>query len=397
MTTMTDDHQSNGDVQVVAEHPSALVESSPTGVKRKRLESEPQLQTQTQLYQDLWELLKTHDPEPSVLHLPLPNASRLSHTNGDSTKRPKLDHDDEQNTIASRLQNNLYQSLDDFERDLDHALDTLFEPLKAKDPAKNTQRLTNQHVATMRTLSTFRALVKDCLDRERPKDEKTPIKKEEEDPLATKSTKTVLSLFGNAPQARQLFSSLPLSDACTQGPGLSVEELGLPTMLSATKVVPLPPSDALVTRKANPTFADVFPSPATLPALNPPKPTRHSSSKSGTISWTLGELPKASRKAGYTLQPLTVGTWVGYGANEIKDSVSAIKRRRRESLLNGQEQPKPTEDPSPADILAQETALFRAAYSGFAPTQDNSKALVAKETKDMVWWHRMGQRRFDDH
>lgn len=331
------------------------------------------------------------------MHLPLPNASRLSHTNGDSTKRPKLDHDDEQNTIASRLQNNLYPSLDDFERDLDHALDTLFEPLKAKDPVKNAQRLPNQDITTMRTLSTFRALVKDCLDRERPKDEKTLIKKEEEDSLATKSTKTVLSLFGNAPQARQLFSSLPLSNASTQAPGLSVEELGLPTMLSATKVVPLPPSDALVTRKANPTFADVFPSPATLPTLNPPKPTRHSSSKSATISWTLGELPKASRKAGYTLQPLTVGTWVGYGANEIKESVSAIKRRRRESLLNGQEQPKPTEDPSPADILAQETALFRAAYSGFAPTQDNSKALVAKETKDMVWWHRMGQRRFDDH
>lgn len=338
-----------------------------------------------------------NDPEPSVLHLPLPDASRLSHTNGDSAKRPKLDQDEHQDTIAFRLQNNLYQTLDDFERDLDHALDALSEPLKAKDPLKNAQRLTNQHVTTMRTLSSFRSLIKDCLDRERPKDEKMPIKKEEDDSLATNSTKTVLSLYGNAPQARQLFSSLPRSNASTQGPGLSVEELGLPTMLSATKVVPLPPSDALVTRKANPTFADVFPSPATLPPLNPPKPTKHSSSKSATISWTLGELPKASRKAGYTLQPLTVGTWVGYGANETKESSSAIKRRRRESLLNGQEQPKPSEEASPADIIAQETALFRAAYSGFAPTQDNSKALVAKETKDMVWWHRMGQRRFDDH
>jgi hypothetical protein len=224
-----------------------------------------------------------------------------------------------------------------------------------------------------------------------------PIKREEDDALTTKSTKAVLSLYGNAPQPRQLFSSLPRPNASIQGPGLSVEELGLPTMLSATKVVPLPPSDAVSTRKANPTFADIFPSPASLPPLNPPKPTRHTSSKSASISWSHGELPKASRKGGYTLQPLTVGTWVGYGANEPKESVNAIKRRRRESLLNGQEQPKPTEDATPADIIAQETALFRAAYSGFAPTQDNSKALVAKETKDMVWWHRMGQRRFDDH
>ena len=338
-----------------------------------------------------------HDPSPSVLHLSLPNASRLSQTNGHSTKRPKLDNDDQHTTIASRLQNNLYSDLDDFERDLDHALDTLCEPLKAKDPLKNTQRLANQDLASIQALSNFRTLVKDCLDRERPKDEKTSIKKEEGDDLATKSTKTVLSLYGNAPQPRQLFSSLPQSNTSAQGSGLSIEELGLPTMLSATKVVPLPPSDAASVRKANPTFADVFPSPASLPPLNPPKPTRHTSSKSTTISWSHGELPKASRKGGYTLQPLTVGTWVGYGANELKESASAIKRRRRESLLNGQEQPKLAEEASSADIIAQETALFRSAYSGFAPTQDNSKALVAKETKDMVWWHRMGQRRFDDH
>jgi hypothetical protein len=331
------------------------------------------------------------------LHLPLPNASRLSHTNGHSNKRSKLDNDDQHTTIASRLQNNLYTDLDDFEHDLDNALDTLFEPLTANDPLKNTQRLADQDLASIQALSNFRTLIKDCLDRERPKDKKMPIKKEEDDALTTKSTKAVLSLYGNAPQPRQLFSSLPRPNASIQGPGLSVEELGLPTMLSATKVVPLPPSDAVSTRKANPTFADIFPSPASLPPLNPPKPTRHTSSKSTSISWSHGELPKASRKGGYTLQPLTVGTWVGYGANEPKESVNAIKRRRRESLLNGQEQPKPTEDATPADIIAQETALFRAAYSGFAPTQDNSKALVAKETKDMVWWHRMGQRRFDDH
>jgi hypothetical protein len=333
------------------------------------------------------------------LHLPLTNASRISQsqTNGHSAKRTKLDNDAEHSTIASRLQNNLYSDLDDFEVDLDLALDTLIEPLKAKDPLKNAQRLANQDLASIQALSNFRTLVKDCLDREKPKDEKLSIKKEEEDTLTTKSTKTVLSLYGNAPQPRQLFSSLPKPNASLQGPGLSVEELGLPTMLSATKVVPLPPSDAVSVRKANPTFADVFPSPATLPPLNPPKPTRHTSSKSTTISWSFGELPKASRKGGYTLQPLTVGTWVGYGANELKESASAIKRRRRESLLNGLEPPKPTEEATPADIIAQETALFRSAYSGFAPTQDNSKALVAKETKDMVWWHRMGQRRFDDH
>ncbi|THX70545.1 hypothetical protein D6C85_02518 [Aureobasidium pullulans] len=394
---MTTASLSNGDA--VKEQQPTSFESSPTGLKRKRAESEKtkEAQPSSHLFQDLQELLQKNDPSPSVLHLPLPNASRLTQTDGPSTKRPKLADNDSHNNIADRLQHNLYLTIDEFEHDLDDALDSLFEPFKAKDRLKNGQRMTDEDVASMQQLSQFRSLVKGCLERERTKDNTLPIKKEEEDPITNQSANTVLSLYGNAPQPRQLFSSLQQTDASIQGPGLSIEELGLPNMLSATKLVPQSADDARVERKSNPTFADLFAPPATLPQLNPPRPTKHSSSKSSTISWSQGELPKASRKAGYTLQPLTVGSWVGYGAVETKESASAIKRRRRESLLNGQEQPKPAEEASPADIIAQENALFRAAYSNFAPTQDNSKALVAKETKDMVWWHRLGERRFDEH
>jgi hypothetical protein len=332
------------------------------------------------------------------LHLQLPNASRLDQSDASLAKRPKLANDDQEHqTIASRLHHNLYLRLDDFEHDFDHAFDLLVEATKAKEQLKNGQRLPPQDIASLQRLSQFRTFVKTCLARERSKNQSMPIKKEEEDPSATKATKTVLSLFGNAPQPRQLFSSLQHSDTTINGAGISLEDFGLPNMISATQLVPLLPGDALASRKPVPTFADVFPPPASLPPLNPPKPIRHTSSKSSTISWSVGELPKASRKAGYTLQPLTVGTWVGYGAVEVKESVSAIKRRRRESLLGGQDQSKPVEESTPADIIAQESALFRAAYSSFAPTQDNSKAVVAKDTKNMVWWHRMGQKRFDKH
>ncbi|KAI5248407.1 hypothetical protein E4T42_05622 [Aureobasidium subglaciale] len=394
---MTTNGTPNGGQSVDAAH--AAVNTSPTRIKRKRDDSEisQQAQPSTQLFQDLLELLQKNDPEPSVLQLPLPNASRLFQTDSSSTKRPKLTDHDAHNTIASRLQNNLYLNLEEFDQDLDDALDTLFEPLKVKDPLKNGQRFNNKDITSMQNLANFRTLVKGCLQRELSKDTKMPIKKEEDDSSSNTTAKTVLSLYGNAPQPRQLFSSLPRPDSSVQAPALSIEELGLPNMLSATKVIPLNPDDAVVSRKANPTFADVFPPSNTLPPLNPPKSIRHSSSKSSAISWSLGELPKASRKAGYTLQPLTVGSWVGYGANELKESASAIKRRRRESLINGQDQSKSNEDSAPADVIAQESALFRAAYSSFAPTQDNSKALVSKETKDMVWWHRMGQRRFDEH
>lgn len=218
--------------------------------------------------------------------------------------------------------------------------------------------------------------------------------------IPAQQARTVLTLFGNAPTPRQLFSSFQHSAAAqhvaTDGADLELEQLGLPNMLNATKVVPLDPAAALGARPKEPTFADVFPPPANLPPLNPPKPK--STPRSASISWVTGDsvVPKPSRKNAYTMQPLTVGAWLDYGGRDAdRESSGAIKRRRRESIVATAPPAKAIQDMSPAEIIAQEEALFKAAYSSFAPSTDNSRAIVPQEIRDRVWWHKIGQKRFD--
>jgi len=40
--------------------------------------------------------------------------------------------------------------------------------------------------------------------------------------------------------------------------------------------------------------------------------------------------------------------------------------------------------------------MFRSAYSSFAPTRDDATAIVPEETKNKVWWQRVGEKRFNE-
>jgi len=44
---------------------------------------------------------------------------------------------------------------------------------------------------------------------------------------------------------------------------------------------------------------------------------------------------------------------------------------------------------------AKEDALFRSVYSSFAPSEDDSLALVPAKTKRQAWWHKVGERKYD--
>lgn len=350
-----------------------------------------------------------YDPTPSVLNHILPDASHNdSSSNARSVKRTKLADGQPAPSIAARLQQALYHSLDELEQDVKDACTALADSIKTKD-RQNALRIPIDDMKALQRISAFQHLVIDMLSRER--DSTNPaaklevnksrdnIKLEPTDSLAptAQNGNTVLSLFGNAPTQKQLFSSLQQGSRDITGADASLEQLGLPNMLTATKLLPLQSNDPSSAKQVKSTFADVF-IPSALPPFNPPKPIRHSSTRTASISFVTGDAPvKPSRKSGYTLQPLTVGSWLDYGGTDTNKESSSSRRKRRESVLSATEPVKPVEDTSPAGLLAQEEALFRAAYSSFAPSRDDSKALVPEETKDRVWWHKIGQKRFEKH
>jgi hypothetical protein len=214
------------------------------------------------------------------------------------------------------------------------------------------------------------------------------------------ATGTVLTLFGNAPNPRQLFSSMQHpqdSEDSKLKLELPVEEIGLPNGLTATQIVP---SDATISKRG-PTLEEAFPAPYSLPSIHPPKGHKRSAVRDTTLNWEFKDpVSRGSKRGGYTTQSLTTADWLGYGGVDPAYGFYSPheKRKQRDRALSGGErmQTAPTKAQAEAELQKQEEALFRRAFSSFAPSSDSTKSLVPAQTKAMIWFDKLGNRRFNE-
>lgn len=212
---------------------------------------------------------------------------------------------------------------------------------------------------------------------------------------------TVLTLFGNAPNPRQLFSSMQRPEE-TKDPKikleLPVEEIGLPNGLTATQIIPAEADNA----KSGPTFEEAFPAPYSLPSIHPPKGHKRSAVRDTTLNWEFKDsISRGSKRGGYTTQSLTTADWLGYGGVDPANGshTPQEKRKQRDRALSGSENVpivQKTKAQEEAELQKQEEALFRRAFSSFAPSTDNAKSLVPTQTKAMMWYNKVGDRRFNE-
>lgn len=203
----------------------------------------------------------------------------------------------------------------------------------------------------------------------------------------------MLSVFGEAPRPRQLYSSLQLPTDTTVGATRGfrpLREIGLPNGIKVTKVVPYsfpPPVDK---DKKSKTLGELFPAPRTLPSLPPPKAPK-STTKGVQVGWHRPELTEKSkyRAGSYFSQPLSTGRWLDY-SNASPASQTMTKQRERALSLAGNK-------PSSLELETSELeALFRGAFSSFAPSKDDSAAMVSSGLiSHTLWWQKVGQRSFD--
>jgi hypothetical protein len=226
-------------------------------------------------------------------------------------------------------------------------------------------------------------------------------------------SRTVLTLYGTAQGPKQLFSSLqqpvsvpPKVEGATTALDASVKvalplrESTLPNIISTTQVYPLPEEDQR--KKKGKTFGELFPPPPHLSQLSPPKLAKPQNAKGNTITFApqdpLEDLPRKSSYI-YSTQPLSTGNWLGYGGvNMPKDPTSptAKQKSRQRALSTGEAQLPPSEATLVAVNQAKDEALFRACYSSFAPSRDDSMAIVPEETKNRLWWQKVGEKRFKE-
>jgi hypothetical protein len=230
----------------------------------------------------------------------------------------------------------------------------------------------------------------------------------------------VLTLYGNAPQPKQLFSSLqepvrisPTASSDVLGRNSNfnssasassiqvitpLREAALPNGISTTQIVPVH-STTLPDGKKVPTLGDIFAPPATLPQLNPPKQSKYTTTRGSTVGWFNPSEPslssRSSRLGTYTTQPLSTGQWLTYNAIPPPQSSSEIRRSKRDRSSSDAAKAQLNLEALARHSRAKEDALFRSAYSSFAPSYDDSGAIVSQEVKSRLWWERVGGKRFE--
>lgn len=371
-------------------------------------------------------MISSYDTQPSILAHPLTASLTRSPSGEADAKRTKLTASDAP-TIASLIQAGSYDSLQALNKDVESATSEILASNGVHDGGISTSpEETTLHGKVLAFQTILKSLIgreeARRLDHDKPKatlevnspaakeeDSPVPIKKEEDEPQLPQS-RTVLTLYGSAPP-KQLFSSLQQTHKVSpSGPQstldtavqvtLPLREMTLPNIISTTEVYPLAdPADSKKTKVA--TIGENFKAPAHLPQISPPKPVRPSTSKgNSTITFAPAEAPKRRKGSqSYAHQTLSAGFWLGYGGVDMpKDQISPTARQksRQRALSMGEAQQPPSETILVAVRQAKEDALFRSAYSSFAPTRDDAVAIVPEETKNMVWWQKVGEKRFND-
>jgi hypothetical protein len=365
-------------------------------------------------------MLDSHDTQPSILSHAI-TASIIRSSSGEAdSKRTKLTPPAASATIASLIQDGSYDSLQALGKDVE-AVTTEMLSSSGGGSDSSSRQGSLEGTTLQANILAFKKVATSLIEREEARrvqfkgietaaDPELSISKEDGSPAPIKEeesqtpqSRTVLTLFGSANQVpKQLFSSLQQSRkvAPTESASatfdnsvqvtLPLRESSLPNIMSTTEVYSIPDQVDSKKKKVT-TIGEVFRAPAHLAPFSPPKAARPTTGKSHIITFAPPEMPKSGRKGSqsYAHQNLSAGFWLGYaGVDMPKDQTSptAKQKSRQRALSMGEAQQPPSEATLVAVQHAKEDALFRSAYSSFAPTRDDASAIIPEETKNRVWW-----------
>lgn len=329
-------------------------------------------------------------------------------------QRQSQSGDDKKSTIANKLQGGAYASLSQLKLDAAHVSKELEGAIRSseKEDSQSQGRVSVEDLKRIQRINALERMIEEIVDREASrvkahantngevKQEAGHVANGVQSAASQSTTGTVLTLFGNAPNPRQLFSSMQHPQDSEDSKiqlELPVEEIGLPNGLTATQIVP---SDT-TSSKRGPNLEEAFPAPHSLPSIHPPKGHKRSAVRDTTLNWEFKDpVSRGSKRGGYTTQSLTTADWLGYGGVDPAYGFHSPqeKRKQRDRALSGGErmQTAPTKAQAEAELQKQEEALFRRAFSSFAPSSDSAKSLVPAQTKAMIWFSKLGNRRFNE-
>ena len=351
-----------------------------------------------------------YDTIPSILTRDLPPRTASSEPEAKRQRAEETSASD--STIEARATAELYQSVEDVIEDIDRAVSDIEEKMQLPNlktrnhhvPVNESQSELGFKVTAFRKRA-HELVRQDKMSRTHWKALKASGSINSGQPVngnasashvnaGTGDSKMVLTLYGNAQGPKQLFSSFQKPTAGAEKDAVPlIREAGLPNGISATKIIALPSSN-LVQQTKQVTLGELFPSPANLPPLQPPKPSKHSSTRSSTVGWYQPSPAEPfSRSGGYSKAQLSCGQWLDY-SNASPPQSSKKRQRDRTMSLSSTKIAVPENNAVDSEAARQE-ALFRSAYSSFAPTKDDSAAVAPTSVLERIWWQQAGERHFE--
>ncbi|KAI0968489.1 hypothetical protein F4678DRAFT_201195 [Xylaria arbuscula] len=341
---------------------------------------------------DYYLLLERLDPTPSILKRPLPE---FDSTSEPDAKRQKSVENRLPRSIADKVAQDGYDSVDAIITDIKSSITDQLAELRL---VKDDDDFSSRESAIARVLE-FKKRAYGLFKRELSYIGASHSLRvlgtlEPGDDLQSNASGNImLSVFGEAPRPRQLYSSLqqPIDTTSESNAGFRpLKEIGLPNGIKVTKVLPYSFHPSVDKDKKSKTLGELFPAPRSLPSLPPPKAPK-STTKGVQVGWHRPELTEKSkyRAGSYFSQPLSTGRWLDY-SNASPTSQTMTKQRERALSLAGNK-------PSSLELEASELeSLFRGAFSSFAPSKDDSAAMVSSGLiSHTLWWQKVGHRNFD--
>jgi hypothetical protein len=299
---------------------------------------------------------------------------------------------------VTRVSANTYSTLDEVLHDIDSAVSSIIAELDLPDDAVQRRHIPipPEKLALSSKILAFKNRAHDLVRKHNASNAKGPNASAlmggsvQDDSL-------VLSLYGNtAGGPKQLFSSR-LQQYPAQGENQdnaqSVREVALPSGMFTTDVGPTDVGSAM-DRMRGRTLGELFPTPPSLPALEPPRPSKVATTREATVGWYQPSTAvPPPRTEDYYNQPIATGQWLDY--SNASPSLGSKRRQRGRALsLVGSKVPQPDADNTESEA-AKLDALFRGAYSGFAPSKDDAAALVTVDFMNRVWWEQNGEKSFE--
>ena len=356
----------------------------------------------------------SHDPTPSILKYSLPErASSDEH----QAKRHKVEGSAEPTTILTRLSSNLYSTIEEVLADIDLVVSDIAEKLELPNGGNLYQVPSPADTEKSLKLIAFKTRAHELVQRDKKgKEEKIMSGESAAKNLVAHmanggidsnivtlvdansgDNKLVLTLYGTAPTAKQLFSSFQLPAHVhgeTKNIVQTLREAGLPNGITTTQIVPIQSTGLADDRKHVQTLGELFPTPPTVPALQPPKPSKIATTRSSTVGWYQpATADPPPRNGSYFKQPISTGQWLDYSNASPSPGTKRKQRDRALSLVGGV---KPQLDvDSTESEAAKLDALFRSAYSGFAPCKDDAAAIVPGGMLDRIWFQNIGAKSFE--